>query len=60
MFESVKEVDEDTVTKEKNISLTREPTHSLLSGNFEDSDEINYSLIIEVDIRKKIRWTIER
>ena len=35
MFETVEEVGEDTVTKEKNILLTREPISFLLSGNFE-------------------------
>ena len=33
MFETLKEVDEETDTNEKNILLTREPTASLLSGN---------------------------
>ena len=47
MFETVKEVDEEKVTNEKNISLTREPTASLPSGNVEYSDEINTSLMIE-------------
>ena len=41
-----------TVTKEKNISLTREPTASPLSGNIKYSDEINTSLIIEEDVTK--------
>ena len=41
MFEPVKEVDEETVTKENNILFTREPTTSLLSGNAEYSNEIN-------------------
>ena len=31
MFENVKEVDEDEVTKEENILLTKETTDSLLS-----------------------------
>ena len=33
MFETVEEVGEDTVTKEENILLTREPISFLLSGN---------------------------
>ena len=33
MFETVKEVDDETVTKENNIYLTMDPTASLLSGN---------------------------
>ena len=52
MFETVKEVDESTITKEKNILLTREPTDSLLLGDVEYSDEMNHSLLIEGDVRK--------
>ena len=33
MFETVKEVDEDTDNKKNNISMAREPTPSLLSSN---------------------------
>ena len=36
-FEIVNEVDEDTVTKENNIQLTKEPTSSLLSVNVDYS-----------------------
>ena len=36
MFETVKEVDDDTVTNENNILLTRDPTDSLLSSNAVD------------------------
>ena len=43
MFETGKEVDEETVTKENNILLKREPTALLLSGNVNYSDEINNS-----------------
>ena len=50
MFETVNKVDEETVTRENNILLTREPTDSLLSVNFEYSYEINNSLIIEGDV----------
>ena len=39
MFENEKEVDEETIIKEDNISLTRETNTSLLSGNVEYSDE---------------------
>ena len=60
MFETVKEVDDETVTKENNILLTREPTDLLLSGNVEYSDEINTLLMIEADETKKIHWKIER
>ena len=35
MFGTVREVDEETVTKEKHSFLTREPTAPLLSGNVE-------------------------
>ena len=52
MFVNVKEVDEETVTKENNISLTREPTASFLSGYVEYPDEMNHSLMIEVDVIK--------
>ena len=52
MFETIKEVDEEKDTKEKNIFLTRESTASLLSGNIEYSDEINNSLTIEGDVTK--------
>ena len=34
---AVKEVDEETVTRENDISFTRDPTTSLLSGNVEYS-----------------------
>ena len=52
MFETEKEVDDDTVTKKSNISLKIEPTASLLSGNIEYSDRMNHSLMIEVDVTK--------
>ena len=60
MFEIVKEVDEETVTKENNFFLTRETTDSLLPGNVEYSDKINISLMIEGDVTKKNHWTIEK
>ena len=53
MFETVKYVDEETFTKEKNILLTRKPIASLLSGNIEYSDEVNTSLMIESAVTKK-------
>ena len=60
MFETVKEVDQDIVTKEENIQLTRDLTDSLLPGNVEYSDEMNRSLIIEGYVPKNqgIRWTL--
>ena len=60
MFEIVKEVDEETVTKENYFFLTRETTDSLLPGNVEYSDKINISLMIEGDVTKKNHWTIEK
>ena len=55
MFETVKEVDEQTVRKENNISLTMQPTDSLLSGNVEYLYEIDTLLIIEADETNKIK-----
>ena len=53
MFQTVKGVDEETVTKYNNIPLTREPTDSPLLDNFEYSDDIDTLLIIEADAEKK-------
>ena len=50
MLETVKEVDEKTVTKENNILLTREPTASLLSGSLEYLDEMETLLMIEAEV----------
>ena len=55
MFETVKEVDGETVTKENNIWSTRDPTASLPSGNVEYLDEINNLLMIEADATKRIK-----
>ena len=52
MFDTVNQVDEETVTKENNIFLTRELTASLLSGNVEYLDAIDTSLMIEADVTK--------
>ena len=41
MFETVKEVDEDTVTKENIKLLTRDHTTSLQSDNVDNICEIN-------------------
>ena len=46
MFETIKEVDKEIVTKDKTISLKKDPTASLLSSNVEYSDEMKNSLII--------------
>ena len=50
MFETVNEVDKETVTKENNILLTRKPTPSQLSGNVHYLYEIYTQLIIEADV----------
>ena len=52
MFDTVNQVDEETVPKENNIFLTRELTASLLSGNVEYLDAIDTSLMIEADVTK--------
>ena len=57
MFETVKEVDEETVTKENNSYLTRESNDTPLSGNIEYLDEINASFIIKADATKKNQKT---
>ena len=53
IFETEKEVDEKTLTKENNIFLARKPIDSLLSVNVEYLDKIDTSLMIEADITKK-------
>ena len=52
MFEILKEFDEETVTKDNSIMLTREHNASLLSGNVDYSYEMNNSLMIEGDVIK--------
>ena len=52
MFDTVNEFDEETVTKENNLLLTREPPDSILSGNVEYLDEIETLLMIEADVTK--------
>ena len=61
-FETIKEVYGEIVTKENNISLEREPTASLLSGDVDYSDEIDTLLIIKVGVtkKKKNNWSIEK
>ena len=51
MCETAKLDNEETVPKENNIFLARDPTATLLSGNAEYLDEINTSLMIEVDVK---------
>ena len=52
MLENVKEVDDETATKENNMLVTREPTDSLISGNVENLSEINIFLMIEASATK--------
>ena len=52
MFETVKEVYKETVTKENNIFFTRYPTASIILGNFGYFDEIYTFLMIEEDVTK--------
>ena len=52
MFETVKEVDEETVTKENNISLTLDATASFLSVSVGYLYEIDTLLMIEADVKK--------
>ena len=47
MYEAVKKVDKETVTKETIAVFTRDHITSLQSGNFEDICEINNVLIFE-------------
>ena len=52
MYETVKEVDEEKITKKKIMSLTSDNTNSLQSCSVEDIGEINSSLIIEAELTK--------
>ena len=52
MFETVKELGGETVTKENITSPTRYHTISLQSDNVEDIGWIIYSLIIEAEVTK--------
>ena len=52
MFEALNDFIYETVTKENNISLTRENTASLLSGNVEYLEENDTLLMIEADVKK--------
>ena len=47
MLETSNKVDEKKVTKENNISLSRDPTYSLLSGIVETLDKHEILLFIE-------------
>ena len=60
LFETVKKLNEEKVTKENNILLKREPTTSLLSGNIKYLDQINTSLIVEADVIKRTKKTIKK
>ena len=50
MHETVKEVDEETVTKESIAQFTRDHSTSIQSDNVEDIGEINNFLMIESEI----------
>ena len=52
MHETVKEVDEETVTKENVTYFTRYDSTSLQYDNVEDIGEINKLLMIEVELAK--------
>ena len=47
MLETSNEVDEKKVTKDKNVSLSRDPTASFPSGVVETFDKHKISLMIE-------------
>ena len=53
MFEILKEVDEETVNKEKIILLTIETTAPFIFDDVEDLYEITTLLMLEADVKKK-------
>ena len=57
MFEILNKFDKETVTKENNISLTRDSTSAPPLGNVDYLDEIDTSLMIEADVPKN-HWKI--
>ena len=60
MLETSNKVDEDEVTKENNISLSRDPTSSFPSGIVEYSDKNDTSLMIEAEEPLPIKnWKFE-
>ena len=52
MYETVKEVDEETITKKNIMPLTKDNTNSIQYDNVEDRDEINNSQIVEAVLTK--------
>ena len=52
MYEAVKEVNEETITKENIMLFTRDNTTSLQSDNVEDIGEIKNLRMIEAGVTK--------
>ena len=50
MFETIKELDEEIGMKQKNMQVTKDTNASLLSGNVDYTDEMNYSLMVKVSV----------
>ena len=59
IFETVKEVDWEIVTKDNNNWLTRNTTDLLLSVDFHYSDEMKISLIIEGDVTENKEYILQ-
>ena len=59
MHETVKEVDEETVTKENVTYFTRYDSTSLQYDNVEDIGEINKLLMIEVELTKNDKTIVK-
>ena len=54
MYETVKEVEEETIIEENIMSLTRDNTTSLQDENVEYIGKINNSLMIKEGVTKKL------
>ena len=54
MYETVNEVDEETIIEENIVLLTRDYTTSLQYYNFQDIVKINNSLMIEAGVTKTL------
>ena len=60
MYETVKEVDEETITKKNITLLTRDNTNLPQFDNVENIGENNNSIMIEAGVTKKLKkWTIK-